>query len=95
MMHANLLQTLSKQFYSKYTVKELEIIYTHINWTEFIDWNLNNIYHVNENETVVFYDAFFVDYLRAAMETISKRTIGNYLGIWVQLDSSLDMVKFD
>lgn len=82
------MQTLSKQFYSKYTIEELDVIYTHINWTEFIEWSLDNIHHVNENDTVVVYDAFYVDFLRATMETISKRTIANYLSWRLVLMSS-------
>lgn len=48
-----------------------------INWTEFIDWNLNNIHRVNENETVVFYDGIFVDKLVSTLDTVSKRTVAN------------------
>lgn len=38
------------------------------------------MHHVNENETVVFEGSISVDDLKAAMETIPKRTIANYLG---------------
>ena len=43
---------------------------------------------MNENETIVFYDAFFVDYLITVMDTISKRTIANYLAWRLVLMSS-------
>lgn len=43
---------------------------------------------MNANETVVFYDALFVDQLEDAMETISKRTISNYLAWRLVLMSS-------
>lgn len=50
-----------------------------MNWTEFVNWNLNNLHHVIGNETVVFYDGIFVDHLFSTIDKIPKRTVANYL----------------
>lgn len=76
------------QYYAKHPIHELEEIYTQINWTDFVNWNLNNVHRVTENETVVFYDPFYVDYLVTELETLSKRTIANYLAWRLVLMSS-------
>lgn len=66
--------------YEKRTVHELNTNYSHINWTDFLNWNLNVVYHVNESETVVLGDvANFIDYVEDLMKTTSKRTVANYL----------------
>lgn len=72
----------------KFAVKRLEIVYEPMNWTEFINWNLNNLHHVIENETVVFYDRIFVDHLFYKLETTPKRTVANYLSWRIVLMTS-------
>lgn len=43
---------------------------------------------MNGNETVVFYDGIFVDNLVSTIDTITKRTLANYLAWRVVLMSS-------
>lgn len=81
--------------YKKHTVQELDTIHPHINWTDFLNWNLHNIHHVDKNETVVLADANnFVDYFKIIMDKTPKRTIANYLA-WRFVSMNTDYLNSD
>lgn len=70
----------------KITIQEIQThtVAVKLNWTDFLIWNLHNIPHIDENETIAFdISGRFGVFLREIMEAndSTKRTVANYL-VW-------------
>lgn len=64
--------------YNPYTVQQLQKTAPYMNWLEYINWNLNNVLKVDENEIVIVLDKNYIQQLETLLQSTPKRTIANY-----------------
>lgn len=64
--------------YNPFTIQELQLSYPYINWSYYINWNLNDELHVDENEIVIIFDKKYLTQLNNVLQLTKKRTIANY-----------------
>lgn len=67
------------------TIADLESYPTSINWTDYINWSLNGLHHVNGSETVVL---TMIPHIDALIHNVGKRTIANYIAWRIVLFSA-------
>lgn len=60
------------------TIEELQKNYSHINWLDFINWNLKNIHHINKSQIIRIGSAVYFQQLESTLQNTPKRTIANY-----------------
>lgn len=68
------------------TLRDAQIQYPYLNWTDYLNQVFRQIIHVDENETVNFVSLTYFDNLHGLLKITPKRTIANYL-IWRATDS--------
>ncbi|XP_037025005.1 neprilysin-2-like [Bradysia coprophila] len=89
LFEAALAQIEAVTVYTKATIDDLETYLPNFNWTDYINWSLNGLHHVNENETVVLNEGGeVIASLDALMQKVTKRTIANYMAWRVVLFAS-------
>lgn len=64
--------------YNPFTIKELQTTFPFINWLEFINWELRDLVHVDENEVIVVIELNYLSQLNGILQSTPKRTIANY-----------------
>lgn len=64
--------------YNPFTIKELQTTFPFINWLEFINWELHDSVHVDENEVIIVIELNYLSKLHAILNSTPKRTIANY-----------------
>lgn len=64
--------------YNPFTIKQLQTTYPFINWMEYLNWSLNSIARVTDNEKVSVTDKNYLQQLNGIIQSTSKRTIANY-----------------
>lgn len=64
--------------YNPFTIKELQSNFSFINWLEYVNWELEDLVPVDENEMIVVIDLNFLSQLNTILQSTPKRTIANY-----------------
>lgn len=71
-----------------FNMTTLQDTFPFINWRDYINWNLNNVEILEENEQVIVPDVNYLHQLSTLLQTTPKRTVANYFGWRLVLFSS-------